>query len=69
MVAVDGATAGADAGETWVQLLYLLSGLAVVFFTFFRILAARSQSRPKASVPKQPAAPAPAGGAPARTGR
>ena len=66
---VHGATAGADSGETWVQVLYLVSGLAVVFVTFFRILAARSQSRPKASVPKQPAAPAPAGGAPARTGR
>jgi sulfoxide reductase heme-binding subunit YedZ len=44
---VHGATAGADASETWVQVSYLVSGLAVVFFTFFRILAARSRPAPK----------------------
>ena len=66
---VHGATAGADAGETWVQLLYLLSGLAVVFFTFFRILAARSQSRPRPSAPTPRAAlPGAAGPVSARAG-
>jgi sulfoxide reductase heme-binding subunit YedZ len=43
---VHGVTAGADSGSTPVQVSYLASGLAVVFFTFFRILSARSRPRP-----------------------
>ncbi len=43
---VHGVTAGADSGSTAVQVWYLVSGLAVVFFTFFRILAARGRPRP-----------------------
>lgn len=43
---VHGVTAGADSGAIVVQIWYLASGLAVVFFTFFRILAARSRPRP-----------------------
>ena len=40
---VHGVTAGADSGATSAQVWYLASGLAVVFVTFFRILAARSR--------------------------
>ena len=43
---VHGVTAGADSGSTAVQVWYLMSGLAIVFFTFFRILAARTRPRP-----------------------
>jgi predicted ferric reductase len=48
-----GVLAGADSHEAWAQVAYLVGGLAVVFFTFFRILAARSIARPKpaATVP------------------
>lgn len=42
---VHGVTAGADSGEAPVQVAYLGSGLVVVFFTFFRILAVRGRPR------------------------
>jgi len=48
---VHGVTAGADSGAGPVQVWYLASGLAVVFFTFFRILSARSRPRPAGSQP------------------
>ncbi len=44
---------GTDSEKPFVQYSYLASGAAVVFLTFFRILAARS-ARPKA-VPARPA--------------
>ncbi|TAK63328.1 MAG: hypothetical protein EPO22_06675 [Dehalococcoidia bacterium] len=49
---VHGVTAGADSGSTPVQVWYLASGLAIVFFTFFRILAVRSRSRPAPAGPQ-----------------
>ena len=42
---VHGVAAGADTGEAWAQVIYLGSGLSVMFLTFFRILAARNQSK------------------------
>ncbi len=48
---IHGVTAGADSGATPVQVWYLVSGLAIVFFTFFRILAARSRPRPAGPQP------------------
>ena len=54
---IHGVTAGADSSSTPVQVSYLASGLAVVFFTFFRILAVRSRPRPA----PQPAGPQPFG--------
>jgi predicted ferric reductase len=41
---VHGVAAGADTGETWAQVIYLGSGLSVMFLTFFRIFAARNQA-------------------------
>jgi len=38
---VHGLLAGTDSREQWAQMTYLSSGLAVLFFTFFRILASR----------------------------
>ena len=38
---VHGLLAGTDSREQWAQLTYLSSGLTVLFFTFFRILASR----------------------------
>ena len=49
---IHGVTAGADSGSTAVQVWYLASGLAIVFFTFFRILAARSRPRPAPVTPQ-----------------
>lgn len=48
-----GIMSGADSHETWAQVAYLASGLGVLFFTFFRILAARhvARTRPPASRP------------------
>jgi hypothetical protein len=46
-----GVFAGTDSGEQWAQLTYLATGLTVLFFTFFRILAAR-----RAGAPAKPAA-------------
>lgn len=48
---VHGITSGTDSHETWAQMVYLAGGLAVLFFTFFRILAARhaARARPPAS--------------------
>lgn len=48
---VHGVLAGADSHQAWAQVAYLVGGLAVVFFTFFRILAARSIARPKPAGP------------------
>lgn len=50
---VHGIASGADSHETWAQLVYLAGGLAVLFFTFFRILAARhvARTRPAATRP------------------
>jgi predicted ferric reductase len=45
---------GTDSGKEWVQYSYLASAVAVVFLTFFRILASRS-ARPKV-VPARAAA-------------
>jgi len=42
---VHGATAGADSHQAWAQIVYLGAGLGVMFFTFFRILAVRRQTR------------------------
>ncbi len=44
---VHGIAAGADTGEAWAQIVYLSSGAAVLFLTFFRILAARNFGRLK----------------------
>jgi len=55
-----GALAGADSHRVWSQVVYLAGGLLVVFFTFFRILAARNHSRPKAAA-SAPASATPAG--------
>ena len=41
-----GVIAGTDSGEAWAQVVYLGGGLAVLFLTFFRILAARNQAKP-----------------------
>jgi predicted ferric reductase len=38
---VHGVLAGTDSGQVWTQVLYLSTGLAVLFFTFFRILVSR----------------------------
>jgi predicted ferric reductase len=43
---VHGVFAGTDSGEQWAQLTYLSTGLMVLFFTFFRILAARRAGAP-----------------------
>jgi predicted ferric reductase len=42
---IHGITAGTDTGEAWAQMVYLASAMAVMFFTFFRMLAARNQAR------------------------
>jgi predicted ferric reductase len=47
---VHGVTSGTDSHETWAQVVYLVGGLAVLFFTFFRILAARNAARAKPMV-------------------
>lgn len=71
-----GIWSGTDSGKSSVQISYLASGVAVLFLTFFRILASRAvgakpKSRPaKAAggeVARKPvtAPPAPAAGAPA----
>jgi predicted ferric reductase len=45
MAYVHGIKAGTDTGEAWAQVVYLVSGLTVAFFTFFRVLAVRSVKR------------------------
>jgi len=47
-----GVAAGADSGQAWAQLIYLATGIGVLFLTFFRILAERNHKRRRA-----PAAP------------
>ncbi|MEX1253758.1 MAG: hypothetical protein WEE64_05395 [Dehalococcoidia bacterium] len=54
---VHGILAGTDSGEQWAQLSYLSSGLTVLFFTFFRILASKRAERAAKREPK-PAPPA-----------
>ena len=58
---IHGILAGTDSGEQWAQLTYLSSGLAVLFLSFFRILASRrvSQGEKRAQAPT--AEPTPAG--------
>ena len=60
---VHGILAGSDSGEQWAQLSYLSSGLCVLFFTFFRILASKRAERAAKAAPK--ASPAATEGAPA----
>jgi predicted ferric reductase len=50
-----GLFAGTDSGARWVQFMYLGSGLALLFLTFFRILASRRAAAPKNRVPVAPA--------------
>jgi len=59
---VHGVTAGTDSGERWAQLSYLSTGLAVLFFTFFRILAARSVARAEKPRPAPAVEAVPAAG-------
>ena len=59
-----GLLAGTDAALEPVRMSYLASGVAVLFLTFFRILAARSAPKPRA---KQPPARTSRGDAPAAT--
>jgi predicted ferric reductase len=56
-VLVHGTLAGTDSHETWAQLVYLAGGLAVLFFTFFRILAARHAARTRPPAARQAAPP------------
>jgi DMSO/TMAO reductase YedYZ heme-binding membrane subunit len=51
---VHGIYAGSDSGEAWAQLTYLSSGLMVLFFTFFRILASKRAERAAKAAPKAP---------------
>jgi len=62
---VHGIYAGTDSGAQWAQIIYLSAGLTVLFFTLFRILAARSVARREKAqaAPRKPiaeAAPPPA---------
>lgn len=57
-----GLFAGTDSDSRWVQYMYLGSGLAVLFLTFFRILASR-----RAAAPKKREAPKPIVAPPAMT--
>lgn len=61
---VHGVTAGADSHEGWAQLVYLAAGLSAMFFTFFRILAARSQARRNPASPARAVPPRPVEGLP-----
>ena len=62
---VHGLLAGTDSRESWAQLTYLSSGLAVLFLTFFRILASRRvgqvAKRPATAAPRAEPAAEPAG--------
>ncbi len=58
---VHGIMAGTDSAEPWAQLTYLSSGLAVLFLTFFRILASRRASRKARPVRKPTGEPVPVG--------
>jgi predicted ferric reductase len=50
-------TSGTDSRETWAQVVYLAGGLAVLFFTFFRILAARHAARARPAPSRQGTVP------------
>jgi hypothetical protein len=54
-----GLFAGTDSKQ-WVQFMYLGSGLAVLFLTFFRILASRRAAAPKKRETPPPAVAPPA---------
>jgi predicted ferric reductase len=43
---VHGVLAGTDSGQVPAQVLYMSTGLLVLFFTFFRILVSRRQGKP-----------------------
>jgi predicted ferric reductase len=55
-----GLFAGTDSKQQWVQFMYLGSGLAVLFLTFFRILASRRAAAPKRRETPPPAVAPPA---------
>jgi predicted ferric reductase len=56
---VHGVFSGTDSDETWAKVVYLGSGILVLFFTFFRILASkRVERKERAAAQKQAVVPA-----------